>query len=105
MSRAKSQMTSLALRKKLLLAENEVNRERLLHECQQLGGEVRRIRGKFSSTLAAVASAASVGIAGAKAIGEVRSRCSKEKGSWLSALFDGMRAGTSLWRSMRSGRS
>ena len=95
-------MTALALRKKLLLAESEVNREQLVVEYQSLAGEVRDLRGRFNTLCSAVTSAASVGIAGAKAIGEVRQIYSKEKGSWLSALFSGVRTGTSLWRSIRS---
>lgn len=103
MSRAKSKMTSLALRKKLLLAESEFNREQLVVEYQSLGGEVRELKSRFNTAYSAVASAASAGIAGVKAIGEVRREVhSKERGSWLSAVLRGMRAGTALWKSIRS---
>lgn len=105
MPRAKSQMTSLALRKKLLLAESEVNREQLIVECRSLVDEMRELKGRFSVVGSAMASAASVGVAGVKAIGEVRQVYSKERGSWLSALLTGMRAGTSLWKSIRSRRN
>ena len=105
MSRAKSEMTSLALRKKLLLAESEVNREQFVLECRSLGSEVRGLRGRLNSMCSAVTSAASVGLAGVKAIGEVREVYSKNRGSWLSALLTGVRAGTSLWKSFRSRRN
>ena len=98
-------MTSLALRKKLLLAESEVNREQLVLEYQNLTSEVGELAERFHTVCSAVTSAASVGMAGVKAIGKVRETYSKEKGSWLSALLTGMRAGTSLWKSIRSRRN
>lgn len=105
MSQSKSQMTSLALRKKLLLAESEINREQFVVEYRSLVDEIRELRGRFSVVGSAVASAASVGVAGVKAIGEARQVYSKERGSWLSALLTGMRAGTSIWKSIRSRRN
>ena len=105
MSRTKSQMTSLALRKKLLLAESEINREQFVVEYRSLVDEIRELRGRFNVVGSAVASAASVGVAGVKALGEARQVYSKQRGSWLSALLTGMRAGTSLWKSFRSRRN
>ena len=93
-------MTSLALRKKLLLAECEINRERFFVECQSLVDELCKLKGRFSGMRSAMASAA----AGVRAIGEVREACSKERGSWLSTLLTGVRAGTSIWQSMRARR-
>jgi hypothetical protein len=90
-------MTSLALRKKRLLAESEVNREQLVLEYRSLASEVRELRGRLQTVCSAVTSAASVGMAGVKAIGEVREIYSREKGSWLSALLTGV----SLWKSIR----
>ena len=101
MSRAKSQVTSLALRKKLLLAQSEINREQLVVEYQNVASEVRQLRGRLNTACSAVASAASAGIAGIKAIGEVRG-IYQERGSWLSALLNGRRAGAALWKSVRS---
>ena len=90
-------------RKKLLLAESEVNREQLAGEYRNLTSEVRELRSRLNTACSAVASAASAGIAGVRAIGEVRREIhSKQRGSWLSALLNGMRAGTALWKSMRS---
>jgi len=102
MYRTKSQMTSQALRKKLLLAESEVNREKFVVECQSLTAEIQQLKGRLNTVYSAVTSVASVGIAGVKAIGEARQTYSKERGSWVSALLNGMRAGTSLWESFRS---
>jgi hypothetical protein len=98
-------MTSLTVRKQLLLAESEINREQLVRDCRTLTDEVRELRERLHTVCSAVTSAASVGMAGVKVIGEVRGACSREKGSWLSALLTGMRAGTSLWKSFRSRRS
>ncbi|HEX5222214.1 MAG TPA: hypothetical protein VFZ59_21855 [Verrucomicrobiae bacterium] len=95
-------MTALALRKKRLLAESEVNREQLVIEYRSLNGEVRELKSRFHGVCSAVTSAASVGMAGVKAIGEVRETYSRDKGSWLAAVLTGMRAGTSIWRSIRS---
>jgi hypothetical protein len=98
-------MTSLALRKKLLLAESEVNRERFTVEYRGLRREVDELRDKVSALSSAVASAASVGVAGVRALSEARQLYSREKGSWLSVLLTGVRAGTSIWKSMRSPRN
>ena len=95
-------MTSLALRKKLLLAQCEVNREQFAVEYRQLAGEVRRLKGRLAPACSAVASAASAGIAGVKALGQVREVYSKERGSKLAALLSSLRAGTALWKSIRS---
>ena len=102
MSRAKSQMTSLALRKKLLLAQSEINRQQLVVEFRNVTSEVRQLRGRLNTVCSGVASAASAGIAGIKAIGEVRGVYSRERGSWLSAVLNGLRAGTALWKTVRS---
>ena len=102
MSRTKSQVTSLALRKKLLLAESEVNREQFTIEYRGLKKEVHELRDRISAVSSAVATAASAGVAGVKAIGQARQLYSGERGSWLSALLTGIRAGTSIWKSTRS---
>ena len=95
-------MISLALRKKLLLAQSEVNREQFVVECRHLTSEISQLRGRLDKARSVMVSAASAGIAGAKAIGEMRQIYSKERGSWLSALFSSLRAGTALWKSIRS---
>ena len=97
-----SHLTSLVLRKQLLLAESEVNREQLLNEWHSLTNETRELAHRAQFVCASVASVASLGIAGVKTMRELQAARSNGKASWISTLINGMRLGTALWKSFRS---
>ena len=94
-------MNLLALCKELLRAQSAINREQLVVEFRNVVSEVHQLKGRLIVAGTAVTSAASVGIAGIKAMGQVREIYSQGRGSWLSALLNGLRAGTALWKSVR----
>ncbi len=106
MSRGKSQLTTIELRKQLLVAESELNRAHLLTDCNQLGEHARhwkeqaRKAGSIASTAALVAGAAGVArkiYKARKATGEGGSG-----GGWLTGVANSARLGASLWLLWRS---
>lgn len=103
MSGTKSQLMPLQVRKQLLLAESEVNRVSLMHEWQSLRSETQALAHQAQSVCATISSVASMGIAGFSAFRDLQARRRNGKASWLSTLFNGVRLGTSLWASLRSG--
>jgi len=99
-----SRLTTLELRKQLLLAESEVNRMQLLLEWQTLASETRELADRCRSACSAVSSLASLGMAGFKMVRDWRSeRATKTGGrkSWLSTLINGVTLGARMWKSMR----
>lgn len=102
MSGTNSQLTPLALRKQLLLAESEVNRLQLRHEWHDLEREAGGIVRQAKSVWSTVASTVSMGMAGYNAFRELRSERREGKSSWLGTIVSGVRLGTALWNSYRS---
>jgi len=110
MPRKVSQLKSLEARKRLLLAESEVNRGELMKEFDHLKGEFTRVKkniqtiGSIASTAALVASA--VSIFHNRTRGSEHSNGADHKGSskasWISAALDGARMGASLFLKIKS---
>lgn len=100
-------LTPLAERRRLLLAESDLNRELLAHEWETLSAETREATHTLRKALTvafsvgAVASGFSLfrkihnGQAGAKP---------PEKTSWLSRIIQAARAGMALWGTVGSAR-
>jgi len=98
-----SRLKSLQARKRLLLAESELNRAELAREWACLNEEFKSIVQHVQS-VGALVSKASVLLAGFAALRRVFSRRNNGKASWLSTVIKGARLGTSLWMAMRSRR-
>ena len=101
MSGTKSRLTSLALRKQLLLAESEVNRVHLANDCRRLVEESQVIVDRVHSIYSSVMSVVSIGVAGFKAAKDMRAASGNGKASWISKVFNGVRVGAALWKSFR----
>jgi hypothetical protein len=105
MFRKSPRLTHLALRKKLLLAESDLNRAGLLRELGNLQSEVTRLKkqalaaGSIASSAALVASAVSLF---RRHSARARNSNGGEKPSWISAAFAGARIGTSLFLKIKS---
>jgi len=99
----KSKLTVLAARKQLLLAESELNRQKLIremhgwkHEFEVSKHELTSIGSLASLTTKLAATFAAAG----RAFGH--SHGHKGKKSWVSSLINGATTGTSLWYLVRS---
>ena len=87
-------MNPLQARKRLLLAESDINRELLAHEWDALSAGARQA----TQTLRQVGSVAlSVGALAASFSLFRKPHPPAEKSSWLSRLVKGVRFGLSLW--------
>ena len=100
----KTKLTSLETRKQLLLLESDLNRTQFMEAFQDWKDEFHRTR----EHLTQLGSMASLATKLAATISTARRLFSRPaaggKKSWLSFLFDGMTAGTSLWYMLRSQR-
>jgi len=100
----KPQLTSLETRKQLLLVESELNRAQLLNELRDFKNEILHLKHQVLEMGSIAASAAKLA-ATFSAIGQAFSRRNegeKENSPWISTLLNGAKAGTSLWRLLRS---
>jgi hypothetical protein len=105
MFRKSTRLTTLALRKKLLLAESELNRAALLKEIETLKDEVTRLK-KQALAVGSVASSAAL-VASAFSLFRRHSARAKqssggEKPSWIYTALAGARIGTSLFLKIKS---
>jgi hypothetical protein len=95
-------LSSLEVRKQLLIVESEVNRTRLEQTWLCLRRETDELTRQARATCSTLVSTASVGIAGFKAFRKLRATQRSANGSWLANLAEGMRLGSALWTTFRS---
>jgi hypothetical protein len=105
MFRKNTFISSLQTRKKLLLAESDVNRAELVKDLNALKGEVNRVK-KNIRTVGSIASSAALL---ATAVSVFRQRFTPpqdsngaKKRSWVRTALAGARIGTSLFLKIRS---
>jgi hypothetical protein len=104
MFRQNTYLKLLETRKKLLLAESELNRAELLKEVDALHNEVDRVKKQAM----AIGSLASSGALIATAFSLFRRHKKSEnsdgpsKLSWVAAAIEGARVGTSLFKKVKS---
>jgi hypothetical protein len=106
MSGKTSQLTLLETRKQLLLVESELNRAQLVNEMRDFKNEVQRLKHQVGGIVSTAELATKV-VSAFSDVGRAFSRRNEgenEKPSWISMLLNGAKAGTSLWRWMRSRR-
>ena len=104
MSGKKSQLTPLETRKQLLLVESELNRVQLLNEVRDFQKGIHHFKqqvGDLDSVGLALAKLATTfsAISGAFAH---RAQGQGYETSWISTSLNGLKAGVSLWRLLRS---
>jgi hypothetical protein len=93
-------MTSLEVRKQLLIAESELNRRQLREEWRMMAGGVRSLTGR-AKTAGSLASAAAMLIAGVVSFKRARKRAVAERPSWLRALIRAALLARSIWSRLR----
>jgi hypothetical protein len=104
MSGKTSQLTSLETRRQLLLVESELNRAQLLNEVRDFKSEIQRLKHQVGGIVSTAELATKVAGAFSDVGRAFSQRDEGEKPSWISTLLNGAKAGTSLWRLIRSGR-
>jgi len=100
----KPQLTSLETRKQLLLVESELNRAQLLNDLRDFKNEIHNLKQQVGGMVSIAAAAAKLATT-FSAIGQAfshRNEDEKENSPWISTLLNGAKAGTSLWRLLRS---
>lgn len=106
----KSHLKTLESRKRLLLAESEVNRAELIKEWGALKDEFSRVKRQVRAASSIASSAAVLATVislvrrrfGAPDHADGRGRPAHPKVSWLSAVLDGARVGASLFLKIRA---
>jgi hypothetical protein len=93
-------MNPLASRKKLLIAESELNRAQLIQEWQTMAGEVHALTGR-ARTFSALASAAAALITGLLSFRHKQSAPVDKKPSWLKTILKGAGVVASVWQAFR----
>jgi len=101
MFREMPRVSPLQLRKQLLVAESELNREQLVEEWQAMSVGIRTLgaRAKYVGTLA---SAAALFVSGVSAFRRSRAASNGAKFSWVETALQGTKVISSIWLAFRS---
>ena len=94
-------LSPLESRRRLLLAESELNRARLSEEWQTMTHGVCRLAGR-AQTMAALASSAALLVAGVRALRRGPPAPVTAKSSWYQRILDGARLASSIWFAFRA---
>jgi hypothetical protein len=87
-------MNSRQMRKRILIAESEIDRALLLQQAKKIIADMNQ-RAAVGGGLASAAAMLEAGFALFRGGGMLA-----RKRSWISAAFDGARLGTSLWKAV-----
>ena len=96
MSGKPSRMNPLASRKKLLIAESELNREQLVQEWRTMADEVHSLASQ-ARNISSFASAAATLIAGFASLRRKPSAPAAEKPSWWRTILKGAGMAGTFW--------
>jgi hypothetical protein len=89
-------MNPLESRKKLLIAESELNRAQLIQDWRTMAGEVHSLASQ-ARTIRSVATATVSLVAGLASFRRKPPAPAEEKPSWLKTIFKGAQLAASLW--------
>ena len=103
MSGKTSRMNPLASRKKLLVAESELNRAQLVQDWQTLANDVHALT-KQARTIGSFVSAAVSLVAGVASFRHKKSAPVAEKPSWLQTVLKGAGLISTIWSQFRPQR-
>jgi len=95
------QVNPLQVRKELLVAESELNREQLIEEWQAMTEGVRTWRARVK-TVGSLASAAALLVAGVSAVRRRGASSNGAKSSWLETALKGAKIAGSVWLALRA---
>jgi negative regulator of sigma E activity len=102
MSGKNHRMNPLASRKKLLIAESELNRAQLVQELQTISDKVHSFANQVS-TVSSLATAAATLIAGlANLRHKKETETAAEKPSWLKTIVKGVGLVSTVWQTFRA---
>ena len=102
MSGKTSRMNPLASRKKLLIAESELNRAQLVQELETIKDKFHSLANQ-ARTISSLASAAATLIAGIASLRRKKeSAPAAEKPSWLQSIVKGAGLVSTVWQAFRS---
>ena len=93
-------MTALALRKKILLAESELNRAELVEELNTISMVLHGVSDR-AKKYSSVALSASLLMAGLTYFWRIKSAPANKKPSWWQLLLKGAKLGATLWSEFR----
>lgn len=93
-------MNPLASRKKLLIAESELNRARLVQEWQMMAGTAHALA-EQAHTVRSLASAAATLVAGLTSLRRKKPAPVVEKTSWLKTILKGVGQISNFWQAVR----
>jgi len=105
MLRKNPQLTAAEARKKLLLAESELNRAELFREVEVLKSEIGHVRkqiytvGSIASSVALIGTVASIF---RRRFAKAESPEGRKKTPWIFAVLEGARVGASLLSKFKS---
>lgn len=106
MPRHRSHLEILNAQRQILLAESELNRIQLAQDIRHLREEYHRMAETFKVASSVASSAAKIGGFFLLFRKLIRHKTTQPKpstnGSFISALFNGMKTGLSLWETFRS---
>jgi hypothetical protein len=94
-------VTPLESRKRLLIAESELNRAQLVREWVAMRAGVRTLAGRVKR-FGSIASAAGLLVAGLAAFRRAKSVSTGVKLSWLQTILKGAGMISSVWRAVRA---
>jgi hypothetical protein len=94
-------MNPLDSRKKLLIAESELNRAQLVREWQTMADDVHVLT-KRARTIGSLASGAAVLVAALASYRHKKSAPAAEKTSWLQTVLKGAGLVSTIWQMFRS---
>jgi hypothetical protein len=96
-------MKPLELRKQLLLAESELNREQLLQDWQVMRAEVHSLADQ-AKTIRSMANAVASLMAGLSSCRSKATTSTSDKPSWLQTILKGAGVVSSFWTEFRAAR-
>ncbi len=94
-------MIPLALQKKLLIAESELNRAQLILEWQTLAGEAHVVIQRAKQITFLASTAASV-VTIVSSLGHKRTAPAEEKSSWWKTLLNNAGLVSTVWQAFRA---
>jgi hypothetical protein len=96
-------LSPLELRKRLLIAESEINRVQLRQEWETMTEGICLLADR-AKTIGACASVVAALVAGLAAFRRSQAPAADAKRSWVRTLLKGLRVATSIWLAFRARR-
>ena len=97
----KSHLNPLESRKRLLIAESEINRNQMLQEWQTIASGVHTLAAQAKS-ISSYASAGALLVATVAAFRHRQAKPASEKPSWFQAVLKGAKLAGSIWLAFRA---